>query len=231
MPSILVFDAPDVIGAPADDVPLSAAFGIVILFIIINTSMKLDWYHNQAEGFIYCNIDNITYKSYNGGDTIIKLIDNNQVSTMEKHDPADPWEVEKQWISDTYSDRFGVYEPMDAGEVGMQQWFNDHPEYTAAFPAFGLYNENYLDRLQRSSDVQVGNDMHTLIFDPEQRLYIEWDKDNTGKFYRREWCEEDNGFYNVQPCCVFPNNPGRTELSDEEKQSLISEHGMDLSTI
>ena len=66
---------------------------------------------------------------------------------------------------------------------------------------------------------------------PENKLYIEWDKHGTGKFYRREWCEENNSFYNVQPCCVFPYNPGRTELSDEEKQTLITEHGMDLSLI
>ena len=192
--------------------------------------MKLDWYHNQAEGLIYCNIDNITYKSYNGGNTIIKLIDDNQVSTMKKHDTANPWEVEKKWISDTYSDRFGVYEPLDGyDEDKMQQWFDDHPEYTQAFPAFGLHEGKYLDRLQRSSDVQVGNDMITLVFEPEQKIFIEWDKDNTDKFYRREWCEEDNGFYNVQPCCVFPNNPGRTELSEEEKQSIIAERGLDLS--
>ena len=193
--------------------------------------MKLEWYHNQAEGFIYCNIDNITYKSYNGGDTIIKLIDDNQVSTIEKYDPTDPWEIEKQWISDTYSDRLGVYEPLNAGEAGMQQWFNDHPEYTAAFPAFGLFEGRYLDRLQRDTNVQIGKDMITVIYEPTDKLKIEWDKHGTGKFYRREWCEENNSFYNVQPCCVFPTNPGRTELSDEEKQSLIISKQLQLDLI
>ena len=231
IPSILVFEAPDDIGAPADDVPLSAAFGIVILFIIINTSMKLDWTHNQAEGFIYCEIDNITYKSFNGGDNILKIIDGNEVANMWKHDDNDPWEIEKQWISDTYSDRFGVYEPFDASQQEMEQWHSHHPEYTEAFPAYGLLEGRYLDRLQRDSHVQVGKDMISVLYDPAEKIHIEWDKNGTDKFYRREWCEENNSFYNVQPCCVFPNNPGRTELSDEEKTSIIEENKLDLSLL
>ena len=228
---MLVFEAPDVIGPPAIDVPLSAAFGIVILFIIINTSMKLDWTHNQAEGFIYCEIDNITYKSFNGGDNILKIIDGNEVANMWKHDDNDPWEIEKQWISDTYSDRFGVYEPFDASQQEMEQWHNDHPEYTEAFPAYGLLEGRYLDRLQRDSHVQMGKDMISVLYDPAEKIHIEWDKNGTDKFYRREWCEENNSFYNVQPCCVFPNNPGRTELSDEVKTSIIEENKLDLSLL
>lgn len=193
--------------------------------------MKLDWYHNQEEGYIYCEIDNITYKSYNGGDNILKIVDSNEVASIGKHDKSDPWEIEKKWISDTYSDRFGVYEPYNASLQEMQQWHTDHPEYTAAFPAFGLYKGRYLDRLQRDAHVQIGKDMISILFDPEEKLHIEWDKNNTGKFFKREWCEVDNGFYNVQPCCVFPNNPGRTELSENEKQLLIAENMLDLSKL
>ena len=231
IPSIVVLEAPEVIGPPAIDVPLSAAFDIVILFIIINTSMKLEWYHNQEEGYIYCEIDNITYKSYNGGDNILKFINGNQVADLGKHDENDPWEKEKHWISDNYSDRFGVYEFHDASAQEMEQWLADHPAYKEAFPAFGLHEGRYLDRLQRDSCVQVGSDMITVIQDSAEKIHIEWDKNGTGKFYRREWCEENSSFYNVQPCCVFPNNPGRTELSEEEKQSLITEHGMDLDLL
>jgi hypothetical protein len=193
--------------------------------------MKLDWYHNQEEGFIYCEIDNITYKSYNGGDNIIKIIDGNEVANMQKHDKSDPWELEKQWISNNYSDRVAVYEPHSASFQEMQQWHADHPEYTEAFPAFGLYKGRYLDRLQRDAHVQIGKDMLSVLFDPEEKLHIEWDKNGTDKFYKREWCEENNSFYNVQPCCVFPNNPGRTELSDEEKQSIILEKKLNLENL
>ena len=69
------------------------------------------------------------------------------------------------------------------------------------------------------------------VDDPEEKLHIEWDKNGTDKFYKREWCEENNSFYNVQPCCVFPNNPGRTELSDEEKQSIILEKKLNLENL
>jgi len=229
--SIVVFVADATAGPPATDIPLSAAFDIVILFIIINTCMKLEWTHNQAEGFVYCKIDNIMYKSYNGGDNILKITDGNEVANMGKYDVGDPWENEKKWISDNYSDRFSVYQPLTAGPQEMEQWHNDHPEYTEAFPAYGLFEGRYLDRLQRDTNVQVGKDMITVIQDPAKKLHIEWDKYGTDKFYRREWCEENNSFYNVQPCCVFPNNPGRTELSEDEKQSLIAEHRLDLSTI
>ena len=229
--SIVVLDAEATAGPPATDIPLSAAFDIVILFIIINTCMKLEWTHNQAEGFIYCEIDNIIYKSYNGGDNILKIIDGNEVANIGKYDKNDPWEIEKQWISETYSDRFGVYEPLDAGEVGIEQWFNDHPEYTQAFPAYGLFEGRYLDRLQRDTHVQVGKDMQCVLYRPEEKLYIEWNRHNTDKFYSREWCEENNSFYNVQPCCVFPNNPGRTELSDEEKTSILDEYNINLSIL
>jgi len=229
--SIVVFVADATAGPPATDIPLSAAFDIVILFIIINTNMKLEWTHNQAEGFIYCEIDNIIYKSYNGGDNILKIIDGNEVANMGKYDKNDPWEIEKQWISETYSDRFGVYEPLSASLQEMEQWHIDHPTYTEAFPAYGLFEGRYLDRLQRESHMQIGKDMTCVLYRPEEKLYIEWDKHGTGKFYRREWCEENNSFYNVQPCCVFPDNPGRTELSDEEKTSIIEQNGLDLSLI
>lgn len=196
--------------------------------------MKLDWYHNQEEGFIYCEIDNITYKSYNGGDNILKFIDGNQVADIDKFDKSDPcpWEVEKQWISSIHNNKFGIYEPLDGyGPEGVEQWHLDHPEYTEAFPAFGLFEGRYLDRLQRDSQIQTGKDMKTVVMMPETKLYIEWDNNNTNKFYKREWCEENNSFYNVQPCCVFPNNPGRTELSEEEKQSIINEHNLVLEIL
>ncbi len=193
--------------------------------------MKLEWYHNQAEGYICCEIDNITYKSYNGGDNILKIIDGNEVANIGKYDKNDPWETEKKWISSMYNNSLGIYEPFSGTPEKMEQWFNDHPEYTEAFPAYGLFEGRYLDRLQRDTHVQVGKDMKCVLYRPEEKLYIEWDRHNTDKFYRREWCEENNSFYNVQPCCVFPMNPGRTELTDEEKQSIILEHKLDLASL
>ena len=71
--------------------------------------------------------------------------------------------------------------------------------------------------------------MENVVIDLDNKLWIE--KDSEGNYYQREWCEENNSFYNVQPCCVFPNNPGRTELSEEEKQSIINEHNLVLEIL
>tara|TARA_R110001592_G_scaffold1063_11_gene6375 strand:- start:3153 stop:3752 length:600 start_codon:yes stop_codon:yes gene_type:complete len=199
-----------------------------MLFISINTVMKLDWTHNQTDGYITCMLDNIIhYKSYDGGTTIKKFAGALHTNSFI----GDDWEVEKQWISNHYSDKFGPYTPFSATMIEMEQWHIDHPEYTEAFPAFGLFEGRYLDRLQRDSLVQIGKDMHTVLFDTDEKLHIEWDKNGTGNFYKREWCEENNSFYNVQPCCVFPANPGRTELSEEEKQIMIAENNLNLESL
>ena len=89
-----------------------------------------------------------------------------------------------------------------------------------AFPVFGITpDKEYLDRLQRPGSVQTGMDMEIVLRNEERKLCIEIDKN--GDYWQRPFCEEEEVFYNVQPCCVFPNNPGRLKLSKKEAEILL----------
>ena len=94
----------------------------------------------------------------------------------------------------------------------MLKWEVDN-NWNMAMPLYGISKDGvYLDRLQRHSYVQEGRDMENIVVNELEKLWIE--KDSEDNYYQREWCEENNSFYNVQPCCVFPDNPGRTLLKD-----------------
>lgn len=184
--------------------------------------MKLDWNHNQQNGYISCRLDNIIhYRSYDGGATIEKYAG----TSLTKSFVENEWEVEKQWISEHYSDNFGKYEPFSAEADVQQQWHNNNPDWVEAFPAFGTYDGQYLDRLQRPSSVQVGDDLDFLWQDPGQQIKLEWDSE-TKSIYTRPYCVEQETFYNVQPCCVFPDNPGRTKLDESGIQDLIDNYDL-----
>ena len=69
--------------------------------------------------------------------------------------------------------------------------------------------------------------MHNALENRDDKIKLDYDL-LTKKLYKREWCEEEDNFYNVQPCCVFPNNPGRIELSESEKQEVIKKYNLSL---
>ena len=176
----------------------------------------------------YDILEAMAYRSFDGGDTIQKLqLVNNawtvsaELKKNDDNDNKDEWEIEKISLSKNYP-HLGVYNPLPATTEAINSWHNENPDWTEAFPSFGTYNGEYLDRLQRPRSLQTGNDMHTVIRCEDLKIQIE--KDEEGNFYQRPWCEDSNEFYNVQPCCVFPENPGRTKLTEDEAQILISQY-------
>lgn len=177
--------------------------------------MQLEWVHNQVEGNLTCTINSeLQYVTYNGGGTIIKYF---QGDTFEI-DGNKEWDTEKHWISDNFSQQLGKYEPQWG--ITEESWQAEHPEWKGALPIFGLTTTGeYIDKLGRTASFQEGCDMIAVVVDFDRKLMIEHDE--TGKFYRRLWCDYNNTFYNVQPCCVFPDNPGRQQLTQDEAEQLL----------
>ena len=74
--------------------------------------MKLDWYHNQEEGFLECVLDsNVSYRTYNGGNDIDKIENGKITKTFSKQYGEDhelSWEKEKHWIREVYTDEYGI---------------------------------------------------------------------------------------------------------------------------
>ena len=185
--------------------------------------MELRWAHNQEENLLKCIIfDDVDlnqilyYTTVDGGSTIKKYFNDNLVSTISKTEHNDPWEQEKEFLNNHYSEHVGVYKPMwhllDMSDEEYHLWVVDN-QWQMAMPLYGISKDGvYLDRLQRHAFVQEGRDMENIVQNELEKLWIE--KDSEGNYYQREWCEENNSFYNVQPCCVFPHNPGRTLLKD-----------------
>ena len=184
--------------------------------------MELHWTHNQSKKLlktvIFSNKYNqeLYYTTQDGGQEIKKYFNDNLITTFERTEHSDPWEQEKEWLGNAYQEFTEKYEPMwhlaDMSDDEYQSWVLDN-NWQMAMPLYGISKDGvYLDRLQRHSYVQEGRDMEDVVRNELEKLWIE--KDNEGNYYQREWCEENNSFYNVQPCCVFPANPGRTLLKD-----------------
>ena len=189
--------------------------------------MELYWTHNQADKTLKTIIFNndynqeLYYTTEDGGQVIKKYFNDNLVTSFVRTDKEDPWEEEKVWIGATYPEQVkGSYEPMwylqELSEEEYKEWENTR-DWDMSMPLYGISEDGfYLDRLQRHSHVQEGRDMENVVIDLDNKLWIE--KDSEGNYYQREWCEENNSFYNVQPCCVFPTNPGRTLLKDYSEE-------------
>ena len=184
--------------------------------------MELNWTHNQAENLLKCVIfsnkynQELYYTTKDGGQVIKKYFNDNLITTFERTEHSDPWEQEKEWLGDAYQEFTGEYQPMwylqELSDEEYAEWENTRG-WNMAMPLYGISEDGvYLDRLQRHSYVQEGRDMENVILNELEKIWIE--KDSEGNYYQREWCEENNSFYNVQPCCVFPNNPGRTLLKN-----------------
>jgi len=182
--------------------------------------MILSWSHNQSKARLECTInEDLKYFAYKGGAKIQKFYKEELVTVIRDDDV---WEEEKHWLSRKFGDKLGKYEPIDLEEGGPQHtWkvINNWP-IRDAFPVFGITpDKEYLDRLQRPASVQTGMDMEIVLRNEERKLCIEIDKN--GDYWQRPFCEEEEVFYNVQPCCVFPNNPGRLKLSQKEAEVLL----------
>ena len=193
--------------------------------------MQLDWTHNTEKKLLKCVVfdsrqfnQELYYTTSNGGDTINKYFNDVLINSFRRTDNSDPWEDEKHWLSETYSEFVGVYRPMwflqDLSEEEYLEWENTR-DWNMAMPLYVISEDGYyLDRLQLHSHVQEGRDMENVIIDQERKIWIEVDSE--GNYFKRLWCEENNSFYNVQPCCVFPDNPGRQPISSDEVEYYIS---------
>ena len=174
--------------------------------------MILNWIHKRENKELKVVIkNNLHYFTLDGGGTITRYLDG-------KENVITDWEDEKYWLSANYPE-LGVYEPFDLPDDQQEQWIIEN-EWKEAFPSFGVCPEgHYLDRLQRLAEVQELKGYYDYIYEPENKLNIIMKK---GEYFKREWCEENNSFYNLQPCCVFPDNPGLTPLTKEQAESYKS---------
>jgi hypothetical protein len=185
--------------------------------------MELNWTHNRELQELKCFInDQLWYTTNNGGNTIIKhyyeadICNQTILQLTMEHDS---WGDEKFWLSENYPE-LGQYNPIDVADELQEQWMVKN-NWQSAMPLFGISSDGgYLDRLQRTDAVQEGRDMTAHYQSELTKTWIE--KDSDGNFFKREWCDENNSFYNIQPCCVFPTNPGRTPLSDADVNRIIS---------
>lgn len=167
--------------------------------------MELNWIHDRVEGSLTCTInENLFYVTRDGGKRFKKTYNGEVTKILDR----ESWENEKRWLSDNFGHIFGKYSPTDTQSAS--EWVKENPNYTGALPVFGLSKSGeYLDRMCRPSSLQEGFDMHTVY--KEGKIWIEVDSENN--YWKREYCEEQDVFYNIQPCCVFPYNPGRTAMN------------------
>ena len=189
--------------------------------------MELNWTHNRELRELTCIInDQLWYTTSNGGNTIIKHYfeaDSCNQTILELTMEHDQWADEKFWLSENYPE-LGQYSPIDIKDELQEQWMVKH-NWQSAMPLFGISSDGeYLDRLQRTSAVQEGRDMTDYYQNDSTKTWIEEDLD--GNFYKREWSDENNSFYNIQPCCVFPDNPGRTPISRSEAEEIKALSGL-----
>ena len=177
--------------------------------------MNLIWIHNQKLGTLTCTVkENLSYTTSNGGGTFIKK-HNGEISEITSNGE---WETEKNWISDNFSNLVGVYSPQF--DITEESWKVTNPDWNRALPVFGLSKDGeYLDKLCRTSSMQEGRDMTTVYTDGKMQI----EQDENGDYWQRPYCDEQDIFYNCQPCCVFPHNPGRKKMNKEEAEHIIGD--------
>lgn len=185
--------------------------------------MELNWTHIIEKNYLECRIDEtLLYRAYKGGYKIKKYVNDELVDVILRVEGDDYWENEKHWISDNYSHIVGKYKT-NWKSVREQNAWMERNDWTQEFPVFGLSKQGeYLDRLQRPTRVQTGLDMKTILKNDGHHIMLEIDTE--GNYWQRPYCDEQKTFYNVQPCCVFPENPGRKSVSKEEAERLIEKY-------
>lgn len=124
------------------------------------------------------------------------------------------WEEEKQFLSENYSDEYGVYEPCEHDEIDE----DDDKMCYFGKTADGLY----LDRIQRPEYV-MNHDMTSQILDINGwgRLHT---PDGGKTIWKTEWCDRLDETFNCMRCDVFPDNPGWTRISIEEATQILQDN-------
>ena len=181
--------------------------------------MELNWIHDTTTGKLRCDITNdLYYIAIRGGEKIQKYIKDVLVDTIVEDDD---WEDEKHLIGQEHTNIVGSYAPLTFEESSA--FVKANPFYIGALPLFGVDgNQKYLDRLARTSAVQEGHDMERVLYNEEHALFIEIDSE--GNYWKREYDTVIGDFYNIQPCCVFPDNPGRKAMTKEKAEALIKKY-------
>ena len=176
--------------------------------------MILPWIlHTDTNKVILKLEDNIYYEAYPDGELhIAKYIDEQLVGTYYD----ETWEDEKQWISDNYSDRYGVYEPC------LPENLEEDDPYSCVFGK--TPNGIYLDRLQRSSTtMELHETITTFLFEIPNvgRVHT---NDGGKTIWFNPYCEWNNEYYNSMRCDIYPNNPGWVKMTKEGAIALLDEH-------
>ena len=176
--------------------------------------MILHWVLDQNTKLLNCIInENLKYTSRNGGRTFVKTFNGEETPILSD----DEWEAEKHWISDNFSDLVGVYSPKP--DITEESWQASNPTWVGAIPLFGTSDDGlYLDKLARTSFVQEGRDMTTVYMSGKMQI----EQDENGDYWQRPYCDEQDIFYNCQPCCVFPHNPGRQKMDSTVAEKYIN---------
>lgn len=148
--------------------------------------------------------ETIKYIAYpNGNNYILKQETDKTDVIFEKYPD---WENEKQWISDNYSDIYGVYEPCTYSEI-------DSDDEKQCF--FGKTDDGlYLDRIQRKEEWMNHSLTYDIIHIPNWGILHTSDGGKT--LWKTEWCDRTDEYYNTMRCDVFPDNPGWKQVDKAE---------------
>ena len=160
--------------------------------------------------------DGVKYIGYPNSKLYILKISSDGVET-QIYDT--PWELEKKYLSDTYSDIYGVYESCTFEELepddDKQCMFGKTPE--------GLY----LDRLQRPEYVMDHLMTHTFFLkEGFGKLHT---PDGGKTVFKTDWCSRLDDMYNVMKCDVFPDNPGWKTIDLADVNSILMKQAPDLT--
>ena len=161
--------------------------------------------------------DGVKYIAYPNSKLYILKISNDGVET-QLYDT--PWELEKKYLSDTYSDIYGVYESCTPEELEP----DDDKQCLFGKTSEGLY----LDRLQRPEYVMDHLMTHTFF---QKEGFGKLHTPDGGKtVFKTDWCSRLDDMYNVMKCDVFPDNPGWKTIDLAEVKSILTEEAHDFTT-
>ena len=180
--------------------------------------MHLHWIFDIPNYRLSCKInDELTYVAIRGG-----------VGGVEKHYqgtttviPYETWRDEFDWLADTYPNmKRAKRDPIDDADYKDIKAKNPyHLLHAAKRYPFGISDDNQiLDRLGRPGNVQSNIDncvLHHVYAVEGVGMFETYDGENF--FVRLENPGNDGAtYYNMMPCCVFPDNPGVRRATEEE---------------
>jgi len=160
--------------------------------------------------------ETIKYIAYPNGNKYILKQETDKPDVIFKE--YTDWEHEKQWISDNYSDIYGVYEPCPHTEI-------DSDDEKQCF--FGKTEDGlYLDRIQRKEEWMNHSLTYDIMHIPNWGVLHTSDGGKT--LWKTEWCDRTDEYYNTMRCDIFPDNPGWKQVDKAEilieLDSILSEN-------